>query len=397
MILLRILVLSIAITVIGGLYIVSKDENRHISTSKSPAEVSTQIMPRDDIATPPSASESQENSISQRETETDGQNMLKKTTATLPKISTLPIARNPTTETLPIPAPPTATTVTASDDTNTTTRNATVNILCTSHSGGQFRPISGSGIIIDPRGVILTNAHVAQYLLLEDYMFDGFMDCTARTESPARATYTIAPLYIPPHWVNKHAEQIDAVNPTATGESDYALLLITGRTDPTLALNIPLPFLNVQTSSETINVGDSVLIAGYPAGFLGGIATQKDLYLISTVTTIMKKFTFDPEIDNLDLISLGGNIVAQKGSSGGAVVDTNGDLIALVVTSTEGASTDDRDLRAVTLGHINRDLLTYKSESLSSMLSSDLRVQSSNFEANVAPNLTKLLTKALEE
>ena len=43
------------------------------------------------------------------------------------------------------------------------TRPALVNILCRPRGAGPIAsPISGSGVIIDPRGVILTNAHVAQ-------------------------------------------------------------------------------------------------------------------------------------------------------------------------------------------------------------------------------------------
>src|SRR3989344_1935480 len=48
---------------------------------------------------------------------------------------------------------------------NEKTRHALVNILCMPH-GGSLRPISASGVIVDPRGVILPNAHVAQYVLL---------------------------------------------------------------------------------------------------------------------------------------------------------------------------------------------------------------------------------------
>ena len=46
---------------------------------------------------------------------------------------------------------------------NEVTRDAIVNIFCTTKSGGSFKPITGSGVVIDKRGIILTNAHVAQY------------------------------------------------------------------------------------------------------------------------------------------------------------------------------------------------------------------------------------------
>jgi hypothetical protein len=311
------------------------------------------------------------------------------------KIPTINIPTAPIIKTLDIA--PTERSVDTFASINMKTRESIVNILCTSEYGGLFRPISGSGIIIDPRGVILTNAHVAQYTLLKDYLFEDFMKCIARIGSPARATYTITPLYIPQHWIEKHAKQIDAENPSGTGESDYALLLITGRTDPFLSANKSLQFLSIQTDNDLIAIGEKVLVAGYPAGFLGGIATQKDLYLTSTVTTIMQEFTFNQNTNKVDLISLGGSVVAQKGSSGGAVVNTKGELIALVVTSTDAETTDKRDLRATTLGHINRDLILHNGTTLSAFLSGDLGVKADTFNNTIASTLTDLLVNAIND
>ena len=56
----------------------------------------------------------------------------------------------------------TTTPVFSSEELNLKARRALVNILCTTKRGGLFSPISGSGVFIDPRGVILTNAHVGQ-------------------------------------------------------------------------------------------------------------------------------------------------------------------------------------------------------------------------------------------
>jgi hypothetical protein len=46
-------------------------------------------------------------------------------------------------------------------------RGAIVNIICI--QGGGLRGSSGSGVIVDPRGIILTVAHVGQNFLLRDY------------------------------------------------------------------------------------------------------------------------------------------------------------------------------------------------------------------------------------
>ena len=75
----------------------------------------------------------------------------------------------------------------SSDAVNSAARAALVNILCTSR--GSVRPISGSGVIIDSRGVILTNAHVAQYVLLAENPAIN-LSCVIRTGSPAAASKT---------------------------------------------------------------------------------------------------------------------------------------------------------------------------------------------------------------
>jgi len=99
---------------------------------------------------------------------------------------------------------------------NQAARGALVNILCTSQSGGSFEPLSGSGVIIDPRGIILTNAHIGQYLLLEDYKNQKFINCIARSDSPATPKYILKLLYISKRWVQDNYQKISKTNPTDT-------------------------------------------------------------------------------------------------------------------------------------------------------------------------------------
>src|SRR3990167_3977900 len=70
------------------------------------------------------------------------------------------------------------------------TRPALVNILCTPRSAGTLSPISGSGVIIDQRGVVLTNAHVAQYVLLAQSAHID-LSCIIRTGAPAIARWRV--------------------------------------------------------------------------------------------------------------------------------------------------------------------------------------------------------------
>ncbi|HEV3244999.1 MAG TPA: trypsin-like peptidase domain-containing protein, partial [Candidatus Paceibacterota bacterium] len=247
---------------------------------------------------------------------------------------------------------------------NTDARAALVNILCEPQGGSSLNPISGSGVIIDPRGVILTNAHVAQYVLLSESPRVN-LTCFVRTGSPATAEWSAAVLYIPPIWVSQHVSEILDQHPTGTGEHDYALLYITGSVNGA-QLPPTFPSLPVDTRPAIGFPGDQVLVASYPAELIGGIAAQYDLYADTSVTTIKQLLTFGSGTP--DVVSLGGVIEAQSGSSGGAVINMWGRLIAIVATTSGGTTTADRDLRGVALSYINTDLTAQSGVSLGVLL-----------------------------
>ncbi len=292
------------------------------------------------------------------------------------------------------PPPPPAPT-NASIDVNAVARPSIVNILCTTRYGGVISPITASGVFIDSRGVILANAHVGQYLLLKDYPMPNFVECVARTGSPAYPRYKLGLLYISPQWVRDNAPQIKSTEPVGTGENDFALLYVTAPTNPSDQLPAQFPATSLDTSENAFTVGATMLVAAYPAGFLGAETILRDLYVSSAYTTIKEVFTFDTS--TIDVISIGGSVVAQKGSSGGGVFSSKGDLVGIVSTSSDGPTTDIRDLHAITLAHINRSLIAGSGTSLRGMLSADIAVQAATFQATVAPTLTKLLTDQLPQ
>lgn len=265
---------------------------------------------------------------------------------------------------------------------NTTARSAVVNILCKPRSGA-FNEISGTGVIIDPRGVILTNAHVAQYVLLsESPSID--LSCVIRTGSPAAAAWRAEVLYIPPVWVAEHAADINTAHPTGTGEHDYALLRIVGATRDT-SLPAQFPFLPVDSRENVAFLGDTVLGASYPAEFLGAGATESSLYAVSSVSHVQQLLTFGSQ--SIDAFSIGGVIEAQGGSSGGAVVNAWGYLVGLITTTSEGATTATRDLRALSMSYINRDIKIQSGQNLNDLLKGDLIAQEDIFNAGTGPDL----------
>lgn len=278
---------------------------------------------------------------------------------------------------------------------NDTVRGATVNILCTSKSSGPLKPLTASGVLIDPRGVILLNAHTAQYFLLQDYPKPGSISCVIRTGNPARPAYQARLLYIPPEWIEENRAGLVQDNPLGTGENDFGLLLITGIV--TGADLTPLPTLSFADSDEDIDRSVTIphIIAGYAAGFLDGALVQKDLYLSSSVTLINSIFTFDDT--TVDLMSLGGSVVAQKGSSGGPVVSQESQkLVGLIVTTTTADKTGDRDLRAITIAHISRAMQKFTGKTLGQFLNQDLSSYADSFAQNVAPTLKQYLVTEIE-
>lgn len=261
------------------------------------------------------------------------------------------------------------------NDINTQARAALVNILCAPRSG-TFSPISGSGVIIDSRGVVLTNAHVAQYVLLSESP-DVDLSCSVRMGAPASPRYTPQVLAISNDWVAAHAPDINTRRTKGTGEHDWALLrLIPLAVNPT-PLPTTFPTIPIDTRTAIGFPGDSVLAAGYPAEFVGGIIAQRELYPVSSVSTIDQLLTLGS--GSVDLVSIGSVIEAQGGSSGGPIVNDHGKLIAIITTTSEGTTTAQRDLRGLTLNYIDADVTRETGQNLSSLLESNLETLRAHF------------------
>jgi hypothetical protein len=280
---------------------------------------------------------------------------------------------------------------TSASSVNDRVRQALVNVICTTTAGGPFNSISASGVLIDPRGVIMTNAHVAQFYLLRDYQQKDFVTCVIRTGSPAQPMYKAELMFIPPSWIENNASKIDDEVPTGNGEHDYALLRITGPVSPSVTMPSTFPFLLISLSTPPSNT--EVVVAGYAAGFLGGITVQKDLYASSAVSRVGQIFTYGG--DSPDVYSVGGTVVAQHGSSGGPVaLSDTGVLAGLIVTATEAAETSQRDLRAISTLYIINDFAKERGKPLESALA-DPAQEAADFQKTTMPRLANLLINVL--
>lgn len=275
---------------------------------------------------------------------------------------------------------------------NEFTRRTIVNILCTT-KGGELSPISGTGVLVGSQGLILTNAHLGQYFLLKDFRQKDFIECVARTGSPAYPKYHLELVYISPTWVANNKTLLKEQNPLGTGENDFAFLRITDSIDGT-ALPDKFPYLAMDIR-EVIGVGEPVLLASYPAGFLGGLSILQDLSITTAITNVADLFTYKDR--TIDLISVPGTVVSQKGSSGGAVVDGGATLIGIISTSSNGDTTSQRDLRAITLAYINRDLQSELGVTLAQFVSQDMAAFAKKFQEINVPSLSKLIEDELNK
>jgi hypothetical protein len=291
-------------------------------------------------------------------------------------------------ETVKPPPPPTPT-IDASS-LNTIARNALVNIYCEADSLSLLPSTIGSGMLIDPRGIILTNAHVAEHLLLESYRVPKAIQCYARNGSPARIAYKVNLLYLPATWVTENAAYItqSTQRRAGLGKNDFALLYITeSATDAPLPSSFP--YITVEYT-DVVDVGEEVFSVAYPAELLPDRNKLNALYPVSAYSRVEHFITFTEDI--LDELYLSGNAVSQTGASGGGVVTTEGKLYAVIATVTDGATPQDRDFQAITIPYISRTLQELTGETLRTFLSKDPNVELIHFRTNVAPPLTAALT-----
>ncbi|MBI5456522.1 trypsin-like peptidase domain-containing protein [Candidatus Kaiserbacteria bacterium] len=275
-----------------------------------------------------------------------------------------------------------------SDVLNQEARAALVNILCEA-SGDAVKSISGSGTIIDSRGIVATNAHVAQYVLLAKHS-NIDISCKIRTGSPARDAWGAEILFFPSLWIDAHAKDIVHTRPKGTGEHDYALLRIVPLENGS-ALPLSFPYLEPDTRETIGFTGDSILIAAYPAEFGDSAATRNNLNVSTVFSNIKQMLTFSET--SVDMISLGGTAVAQSGSSGGTVLNIWGRALGIIATTSEGETTAARDLRAITYAHIDRSIRTHTGKGLEDLLDKDPASQASIFKTEA----DKLASKLVEE
>ncbi|HQT82941.1 MAG TPA: serine protease [Candidatus Paceibacterota bacterium] len=264
-------------------------------------------------------------------------------------------------------------------------RDALVNIVCYAPPASGLHSISGSGIVIDPKGIILTNAHVAQYFLLTD----RGVSCTIRTGGPAVDSYDAALIYISPAWLRANSNVLTQAAPSGTGQYDFALLAVTGSKTAT---PLPAQFSYLPLAEAPPGAGTPIVIGSYGAQFLQASQIQSALYPTLVFGSVKDVYTFGT--NTIDVLALGGSVAAQEGSSGGGIADSSGALVGTITTSTVTGSTDTRSLDAISASYIRAEYSSETGNALNALLAEPTATAVADFAPKI-PTLEAIITAQL--
>lgn len=279
----------------------------------------------------------------------------------------------------------------APEQATSTAYEALVNIYCEHTTPTNVKVTTGTGFFIDTSGIILTNAHVAHFLLLDDIVGDS--ECVIRTGNPAEPKYTAELLYISPSWVRENAGMFADNAPTGTGERDYALLYVTAGIDgdPMPGRFPALPF-DTELFKRSI-VGQPAYVAGYPAESLFASGGRTPLLPKLATTTVAELMTFGSNY--ADVFTITGTEVGEHGASGGPVLTENGDVIGIISTKGDAEEFGAGALRAITLSYVDRTIKEETGFNLLQNISGDIPRRARIFNETLVPFLRLVLEQQL--
>ncbi len=259
--------------------------------------------------------------------------------------------------------------------------DAAINIYCSQKIGNLRKTITGSGVLIHKDGTVLTNAHVAQYPLIADS--NNTVVCMARTGATASKTYTVKTVFISPEWSRLNAPYIKTGGTQQTGENDYALLQISDGKDAVSALPMPL-------NTSPLSPGSKIQLVSYPAGVLASnpkaqLSRQKDLVTLISYYTLGQSGT--------DAITTSETVLAQSGSSGGLIADTENRLVGIVSIVTHVTGSTLKQIRGISTGHVNTALSKHVTNGLIKASNEGSKEILEYFNQNYRVQLTNLFKK----
>jgi S1-C subfamily serine protease len=218
-----------------------------------------------------------------------------------------------------------------------------VNIFCAQKLGNLRRIITGSGVLIHKDGTVLTNAHVAQFPLLSEK--NPAISCMARHGNPAQSSLAVKTAYVSPEWLKTYGKYVNTEGAPQTGKSDFALLKIEMPATGLYPISV--------SSTRSLGLSSPVSVVAYPANILDKNGPYSSLFQRKEDLSVNRIYSVG-SVEN-DIIETTGSITGQKGSSGGALIDSNGNLVGIIATvvQAEGQKTN---IRGISIPHIDNEL-----------------------------------------
>lgn len=239
-------------------------------------------------------------------------------------------------------------------------KKATINIYCARIRDRAIEKITGSGVIVDPQGIILTNAHVAEYVLLSQYTGSN-TTCTIRAGSPAQSYYKAKIIFLPSEWILANKNNLTNTNLQGNGEYDYAVLGITEVLSKN-APNVPLPYF--ETDNKKLVANQNILLGGYPANFGDVKVLDNSLYFLYDNSKVSQVMSFNGS--SIDVITTLATSLAEHGSSGGPIV-SEGRLVGLIDSTLLNGS-QKKIIQGITMSYVEKSIKETSGKTLGSLI-----------------------------
>ncbi len=207
---------------------------------------------------------------------------------------------------------------------------------------------AASGVIVNERGLVLTNAHVAEVVGRA-----GRETCQARGGNPAERLAKIEIVF--------SASTTLKIANTDVPQRDVAFLRLVDSSEPLAAA--PVGFAMAER-------GATLLTLGYPSEFLQGLTTAANSNLAFSVLRVDGYGDLDGDPATAEAYVSRGGIVLQQGSSGTALFARSGTVMGLMFATTKGKTTDEREGLSLMIPYIDRILRLETGQGLAEFIAS---------------------------